>query len=100
MPIINMKCKKCKAKYTVVDFLAPSKSKCPKCGTKGNQPDYKENLKCEICGKKVKGVDELTEYDGLLIDDGYDCCDSCTEKILSIIKDAVSRIRDEKLKNR
>ena len=100
MPKINMQCKSCNTKYTTGDFLPPSKSKCPKCGTTGNQPDYKESLKCEICGIKVESRNDLTEYDGLLVDDGYDCCDSCTEKLESIIKDAIKQIRDQKFRNR
>lgn len=54
MPKINMQCKSCNTKYSAGDFLPPSKSKCPKCGAIGNQPDYEENLKCEICGIEVQ----------------------------------------------
>jgi len=42
MPKIILKCKNCKTKYTVGDFLPPTKQKCPKCGICGNNPDYND----------------------------------------------------------
>jgi len=37
MPKITLQCKKCGTKYTVGDFIAPSKKPCPVCRTKGNK---------------------------------------------------------------
>lgn len=52
------------------------------------------SLHCEICGKKVNSLDDLTDYDGLLVDTGYQTCDKCTETLETHIKELVNKIRD------
>lgn len=59
----------------------------------------KDKITCEVCGLEVESVDELTEYLGLLVDDGYLTCDECTEKLESSIKDIIKSIRDARFRN-
>ena len=59
-----------------------------------------DGLHCEICGVKAEDADGLTQYDGLLVDRGYECCDSCTEKLEQVIRDTINTIRDVNLRNK
>ena len=72
MPKIPVQCKECETKYTAGDFLPPSKSKCPNCGTTGNRPTYITlggGLKCFKCNKLYTKSEfkKCPECNGILV---------------------------------
>lgn len=56
----------------------------------------RQERNCEICSKKVNSIDELTTYDGLLVDTGYLTCDKCTKILERTINQTIKGIRDRK----